>query len=79
MKWSLSEMHGMNHMAHAHAMHMPHPAHWFREHPMALAILMVGLIALLMFGLMKLVNGGIAQPRIDPLNYPWAFPFYPAS
>lgn len=81
MRWHPSEMHLMDHMqlTHAHAMHMPHPAHWFHEHPMALAFLLAGLVALLILGLMSVVNTGIRMDTIDPFNYPTAFPFYPVG
>ena len=80
MKWHPSEIHWMGHlhMPHAHALHM-HPVHWFAEHPMALAFLLAGLIALLGFGLSSVVDTEIGPTIIDPFNYPRAFPFGPTS
>ena len=63
------------HLAHSHAMHMPHPAHWLQEHPLALALLIAGLITLLIVGLSLLVNTGIKPSTFDPFHYRAMLPF----
>ncbi len=78
MKWHSSDMHWTHrmHFPHVHAVHL-HPAHWLGTHPVVLALLVTGVIALCIIGLVYLQNSsGI---RFDLPNRGIAYPImYPA-
>ena len=67
------------HMPHAHAMHMPHPVHWLHEHPMALALLLAGIITLLIVGLAAVFNPEIKSDMLRPFDYRAVYPYYGAT
>lgn len=75
MKWNPSEMHWMHrmHMPHARAIHL-HPVHWLGQHPLVLALVIAGLIAVAIIGLASMANIGIQIDTLRPFDYPAMYP-----
>lgn len=63
MNWHLSDMHWMHH-SDGHTMHL-HPAQWFSDHPIILALVIAGLVTVAVVGLARLSSG---ESRIDTLD-----------
>ncbi|MDH3346137.1 MAG: hypothetical protein OEL75_03035 [Kiritimatiellaceae bacterium] len=75
MKWHLSGMHwmGHKHQPHAHAMHA---THWAQNHPMVIALLLAGALALIIIALASKVDTGI-RPSVLDSKYPAMHPYGP--
>jgi len=70
MKSHPSETNWMHRTHHprGHAIHL-HPIHWFAKHPMALALLITGLLALAIILLANRTNTGIRMDTLTSFDY----------
>lgn len=71
MKWNPSEMRWMQHIhvPKVNAVHL-HPIHWLSTHPLVVALLIAGLLALIIVFLANRADTGIQIKTLRPFEYP---------
>lgn len=76
MKRHPSEIYWMHRKHHLHVdtIHL-HPIRWLTEHPLVLALLIVGLIAAAIIALASRIDTGIRIDTLRPLDYPAMYPY----
>ena len=62
------------HAVHLHPIHL-HPIHWLSTHPLVIALMVAGLLALIIVFLANTADTGIQIKTLRPFEYPAMSPY----